>query len=372
MTTLVQGDTVRLDDDGRAWPVVDGVPFLRVGREDLRRAALAALHVGDTTQALALLLRDADDWWDEEPPTVEQAQTAARTATLRDAMAGLRLGRVGDYFAYRWSDPVFVAGLALLRRAWSPTHPFLEVAAGTGSLVRELALHGAVDLTVSDVVLAKLWLSRRFVMPETQFPDVHFLCFDAGAAWPVTPGPDRVVICHDALYFLPDPATAAATMRALAGSSGSVVVGGIPNGLLPAVGGGHRLRPQDLADLLPGAELFADPELVVESIEGVTARPRTPSELTASPTVSAVWRGPDAVVAERPPDLAVPPTGRPLRLNPLYGADGVLRWPSERYARDYADRSPYLPPTAPSAQALAADREGWARRRVLLDLPDAW
>lgn len=338
--------------------VVDGVPFLRAGREGL------------AAQGLGYLLRDNDDWWDEVPPDPEQAARAAEAGTLREAMALLELGRVGDYFAYRWSDPVFVAGLGLLQRAWPGDAPTLEIACGTGALLRELALRGAGPVTGADIVFAKVWLARHFVLPRAEFPGADLWCFDAGQPWPLPERPAGLVLCHDAVYFLPDPAAAARRFLQVAGRSGSVVVGGVPNALLGRPGGGHRLTPQDLADLLPGAELYDDADLVLEQVQGVVARPRSPRELAAAVTVSAVWHGPDAR-QQTGPDLAVPAGQRTLRTNPLY-VDGVLRWPSDRYAADYADRSGYLPAELPDPAALERDRATWARRRVLLDLPEAW
>ncbi|NAZ81877.1 class I SAM-dependent methyltransferase [Kineococcus sp. R8] len=365
------------------WPVVDGIPFQRFGREELAAAVLAALEDGRPEEARALLLRDADDWWDEEPPALAEASAAAQAATLSQAVQHLRLGRVGDYLRYRWSDPAFLAGLALLRRAWPGAGPgglpVVEVAAGTGVLLRELALRGVERLTGVDVVHAKLWLARRFVlagMPPAA--DVRLVVADAARPWPPALAPrlqaeaDRVVVCHDAFYFLPDPPVTAARLRALAGTGGCVVVGAVPNGLLPRRGGGARLSPQDLLDLFPGAVLHDDAELAAEVTTGTPAPARTADELTAAVTVSAVVVGPDWRARSGAPDLGLPLPGRSLRPNPLYGDDGVLRWPSPRYAADYAARCGYLPPRLPAAADLTADPVTWARRRVLLDLPEHW
>ncbi len=57
-----------LADGARRWPVVDGIPYLRVGREDLADEALAALDAGDRDAALAVLLADQDDWARTPPP----------------------------------------------------------------------------------------------------------------------------------------------------------------------------------------------------------------------------------------------------------------------------------------------------------------
>ena len=70
---------------------------------------------------------------------------------------------------HRWSDPTYLAGLALLGEHWPGDLPAVEVACGHGPYLRELGQRGVVDRTGVDVVLAKAWLGRRFV--------------DPGAAW---------------------------------------------------------------------------------------------------------------------------------------------------------------------------------------------
>jgi SAM-dependent methyltransferase len=359
-------------------PGLAGVPYLRAGRDDLVRDVRQALVDGDPRRAGALLLRDADDWWDGPVPDEAEALAAGDAATLREAVRLLRLGRVGDYLVHRWSDPVLLAGLGLLSLGWpAPGTPVLDLACGTGPLLRELALRGHAPLAGADVVLAKLWMARRFVLPEPDAGDrpVDLVCLDAAQPWPdalAGPVPARCVVCLDALYFLPDPAGTARRMREAAGPAGTVLVGGVPNGLLPARGGGARLTPQDLAAMLPGAELYDDADLVRWTVGREPVRPRTPAELGGAVTVSALWRAPGAQAPAAPPDLGAPLPGRRLVRNPLYGDDGVLRWPSERYRRDYADRSPYLPERLPAAEDLAARPGHWARRRVLVDLPERW
>ncbi|WP_432546271.1 class I SAM-dependent methyltransferase [Kineococcus sp. SYSU DK004] len=369
---------------GAPWPDLDGIPFRRAGREDLALAAVDALAGGDDAAARALLLRDNDDWWHEAPPSVDEAREAAASPTLSRAVEALRLGRVGDYLRYRWSDPAFLAGLALLDRAWPGTGPgapaVLEVAAGTGVLLRELALRGARRLTGVDVVHAKLWLARRFVLADVPGgDDVALVVADAARAWPpevevaLGDGDDRVVLCHDAFYFLPDPPATARRLRELAGPGGLVAVGSVPNGARPGPVSGQRMTPQDLASWFPGALLFDDADLVEEVVTGRPAAPRPAAELAGATHVSLVLGGrADGSPEPGAPAHGLPVPGRALRPNPLYGPDGRLAWPSPRYADDYADRSPHLPERLPPQDELAADPTAWARRRVLLDLPEHW
>ncbi len=110
---------------GQIWPVIGGIPYLRLGREALAAAAHQAQALGDREAALALLLADQDDCWTSETAPVDDLRALARDShrmTLREAMAALRWGRVADYFAHRCSDPTFLGrnmGRVVLTRASS-------------------------------------------------------------------------------------------------------------------------------------------------------------------------------------------------------------------------------------------------------------
>ena len=72
--------------------------------------------------------------------------------------------------------------------------------------------------------------------------------------------------------------------------------------------------------------------------------------------------------------LALPAPGTKLRRNPLYAA-GEVRWPSERYEREYGPLATYPVRAEGPEQALAgADpaTDALARCRVLLALPERW
>lgn len=332
-------------------PVVDGIPYARAGREELRHRVAALLSDGDVDAARAALLADADDWWDADPPSTEQLARVPTATDLRGAMDLLGMGRVADYFAHRWSDPTYLAGLALLQQHWPGDRPVVEVACGIGHFLRELAQRGVRELVGVDVVWAKLWLAQRFVCP-----DARYVCAD------VTDLPDlgvrapAYVLCCDALYFVRDKAAAARAMRSLAGEGGTVVVGHAhvadPHGAPVPAHEYVRLLRTDLA--------YDDDELTRALLAGRPPRPAPASALEWSEAIALVAGDP---LAPAPHDLGEP-VG-PVRLNPLY-ADGTLVWPSERYAQEYGPRSDYLPARA---EPLPPDA---ARRRVLVDLPEHW
>ena len=332
-------------------PVVDGIPYARAGRDALRHRVADLLADGDVDGARVALLADADDWWEAAAPPPAQLALVAGAATLREAMDLLGMGRVGDYFAYRWSDPTYLSGLALLQQHWPGERPVVEIACGTGHLLRELVRRGVRDVVGVDVVWAKLWLARTFVCPTARY-----VCADVTALPDLGTAAPAYVLCHDALYFVQDKARAVDAMRAVAGPGGTVVVGHAhvahPHGL--------PLTAEQWAALLETDLLYDDDELTRSLLAGRAPRPASPAALTGVEAVAAV-----AGDRLRPcEDDLGEPLG-PLRLNPLY-VDGRLTWPSDRYAQEYGPRSHYLPPLA---EPLPVDA---ARRRVLVDLPERW
>lgn len=373
-------DTPHSVTDGETrWPVVEGIPYLRAGREELRVAALDALDRGEDRAALVELLRDRDDWASGPPPDREDvAAMVDGSPTPREAMEALGFGPVGDYFSYRLSDPTYLAGLALLQASWNAPRNSFELACGIGHYSRELARRG-VETAGGDVVFAKLWLARRFVSPGTRL-----VCFDASAPFPLADGAADLVLCQDALYFLPEKEHVAAEMRRLAGPTGAVAVGHAHNALAQNLSAGEPLTPEEYSNLFPDALLFEDAELTEALISGKEPAPRTTEELAGSEAVCLAFA---ARSRDRAPDLAVSPPGTPLRPNPLYEVSGEdpatmrLRWPSERYEEEYAPRSGYLPQKVEVSRAVLEraasgaddpDVDLLARRRILLDLPEGW
>lgn len=388
-----------LTGGARRWPVVDGIPYLRVGRDRLVARAARALDDGDPVGARALLLADQDDWApDPPPPAADVAAATAPGASLRDAMRLLAFGRVGDYFAYRWSDPTFLAGLALTdlvrgrpapvvsetdrsvpltttRPRALPGRPVVELACGIGHHLRELAALGH-PVAGGDVVFAKLWLARRHVVPEARL-----VCFDAAAPWPLPAASAAVALCHDALYWFADAAAVVAGLRRLVGPDGDVVVGHAHNAAVEPHSAGHPRTVVGWAALFEHPLLFDDDALTAAHLAGTSAQPVDAAALAQSEAIGIVdtpRHGGDV----GPGALGLPDPGTPLRLNPLLAHDRrTPAWPSDRYAAEYGPRSGYLTLDAPLDDAvLAAAADGdrtpeidhLVRRRVLLDLPATW
>ena len=365
------GHSVR-DAAGLRWPAPDGIPFLRAGRRALAEAALAHLDAGEREAALVLLLADQDDWWRgpaADPAALRTLVREREELSLREAMRLLAWGPVADYFAHRWSDPTFLAGLALVEAHWNAPASAFELACGIGHHLRELARRG-VAVTGADVVFAKLWVARHWVVPEARL-----LCLDAAQDWPAL-GHFDLVACHDAFYFLEPKGPILAALRGLLapgdGSEGGLLaIGHVHNRDWPNFSAGAAVSATELAALLPDALLYDDAELTRALAEGRAPRPAAAEALRGAEAFAAVAGARPA----RPVSglLALPPEGAMLRRNPLYDATGRIAWPSERYGREYGALATYPPATTqpPSAALTAATREA-ARRRELVDLPEAW
>ncbi len=424
----VSGEPLRPDTphsltDGRArWPVVDGIAYLRTGRDALAGASLAALDGGDREGALVLLLGDQDDWWDGPEPARADLVRLVREAdrlTLRDAMALLGYGRVGDYFAHRWSDPTFLAGLALIEAHWAAPRSAFELACGIGHYLRELALRG-VAVSGGDVVFSKLWLARHWVVGD----EAPFVCFDAAAPWPVADRRADLVLCQDAFYFLEPKDAILAALRRMASPAGSLVVGHVHNSEAANLSGGHGIDSTEIARLFPDGTVYDDAELTRAAADGRVPRAR-PVEALRTVEAFSVATGQAGAAATGL--LTLPAPGTALRRNPLYrglprphadvlgrrpsleGRDTVVRpsrpssrsapqdeessefeatetggwemdagitldWPSERYRDEYASRATYPDRTRQPAGLVAMDATlaAAARRRELVALPERW
>lgn len=344
------------DGAGGRWPVVDGISYLRTESEGLVAVALDHLDAGCPDDALVALLTDQDAWWTGPATDLCELKRLVRerdTLSLREAMALLRFGPVADYFAYRWSDPTYLAGLALLEAHWTDPVTAFELACGIGHYLRELGTRG-VACTGADVVFSKCWLAKHWVAP-----DADYVVFDAAAPWPIADARFDLVMCHDAFYFLPEQEANAGRLRAAAGG-GVLAVGHVHNGDFRGGAMGPAKAADEWAALFPAAAVYDEAELLRALAE------------QASPA-RAGWRENEAVEAWSLVEgageagamrngVAMPRADARLRLNPLLGPEGV-RWPSDRYRAEYAAGCAWARPEA------AADP---VRLRRLVDLPVRW
>ncbi len=346
---------------GERWPVADGIPYLRAGREARAAAALVHLDAGRPDDALAELLADQDDWWTGPAPDPDALRRLVRgrdTLCLREAMTLLAMGPVGTYFAYRWADPTYLAGLALVQSHWRQPASAFELACGIGHYLRELGRHG-VACTGGDVVFAKCWLARHWVAPQA-----HYVVFDAGAAWPIDDARFDLVTCHDAFYFLPDQAGAASGLRALLAEDGVLAVSHLHNAGYAGGAKGPARAAGEWRHLFPDAAVYDERDLLCGLLSAGTVAPVGWED---DPGIEA-WSlaeatcGPQAIMG----GVAMPHPAAVLRPNPLL-AGGAAHWPSERWRDEYAAGCWWARPD--SEHGFLPDP---VRLRRLVDLPERW
>ena len=380
----LNGRTLRPDgahtisDGVERYPCIDGIAFLRHGRDALREQALGALDDGDAPRACALLLQDQDDYARTPPPSLEAtgrlvAEVARRACTLREAMDALAYGPVATYFAHRTSTPTFLSALGLLDHYWRDPPLVLELACGIGWILREVERRGAAVVGI-DVVFSKLWLARHFVTPQAQL-----VCADVEAPLPLAPCDGALALCHDAFYFMRDKPAVVAHMRRFAGPSGAVLIGHTHNSLADPNQSGAPLAPAVYHALAPDALVYDDADFTAEALGLAQARAKPADALGAAPALSL------AIGAPRDTDAPRFDWSRDarLRLNPLLKPDAARtlapHWPDARFAAEYGAMD-YLRAPVPTDTLLAAAGRGersaaiadLARRRVLIDLPTSW
>jgi hypothetical protein len=350
---------------GERWPVVDTIPYLRAGSEPLAAAALARLDAGDGDGALRLLLTENDRWWDGPPPgrdALDRLLLERDNLSLREAMDLLGYGRVGIYFAHRWSDPTFIAGLALLDAHWNESHVAFELACGIGHYLRELGRAG-VQTVGADIVFSKLWLARHWVAG----PAPILVCMDADAPWPIVLRAD-LAFCHDAFYFLQHKRAVAQRLQSVA-PDGLVLLSHVHNRDWPNLSGGEAMTRSALLDLFPSAQLYADEVLTAAALWGAAP---SPDEALTGTEAFGVATGP-ALQRARPArgPLSRPAPGTKLRRNPLCNADRI-DWPSDRYRAEYGGRVTYRSGFVPEQAVMGPVWHEEAARRELIDLPERW
>ncbi len=367
-------------ETGERWPVIDGIPYLRIGREALVERVLAHLDAGEADEALCALLADQDDWWNGPPADPADLMALIRdrkTASLREAVHRLGWGRVGDYFLHRWSDPTYLAGLALLEAHWNDPICVFEFACGIGHYLRELARRGC-KVSGADVVFAKLWVARHWVVGEK----AQFVCFDAGSEhWPIPGAPVDLVVCNDAFYFLDDKARVLEALRQMAGDEGWLALSHIHNRDCPGFSAGKAVAVEDIAELFPDALVYDDGELTRALEETRAPIPHEVADLRDCEAFSLV-AGPGMRPAPRSvvDGLTLPKAWTSLSLNPLYvpeGNDYAIHFPSERYEAEYGPRVTY-PLRSPGPERMTfgggidAPETSRVRTREFVDLPERW
>ena len=135
---------------------------------------------------------------------------------------------------------------------------------------------------------------------------------------------------------------------------------------------GSAVTAWELQGLFPQAVAYDDAELTRALAERRVPDPQPWSALGGVEAFSLA-EGPPGRVGTAVDGLAMPPAEAALVRNPLYGGDGRIAWPSERYRDEYGPRATYpLRSDAPLRAGLVPATEAMARRRELVDLPERW
>ena len=356
---MLDHDTPHSLSDGRSerWPVVDGIPYLRTESERLVAVALAELDAGNPDAALMVLLADQDPWWSGPATDLDELrELVARreTATLREAMALLRYGPVADYFAYRWSDPTYLAGLSLLEAHWTAPDTAFELAGGIGHYARDLTRRG-VRCTSADIVFSKCWLAKNWVSAETDY-----VVFDAKDDWPIDGRRFDLVHCQDAFYFLPDQQHVATRLRDAVADGGVLAVGHLHNENVEGGPFGPAKPAAGWRTLFPNARVYDERDLRTALLNAETP---SATEWLDDPAIEA-WSivETDAKPCAISGGLALPQRDAVPTPNPLI-RNGIPNWPSDRYEAEYGPAATWTDPDS----AIAPERD-----RRLVDLPGRW
>ena len=179
------------------------------------------------------------------------------------------------------------------------------------------------------------------------------------------------MLCHDAFYFLEPKPDVAARLREATAPGGLLALAHIHNAAHANFSAGAAMTAATLAEMFEGAVFYDDDELTRALAEARAPVPSAPEPLSSVEAFSIALGGaptPRPVVA----GLALPPSGAPLRKNPLYGHDDRIRWPSDRYRDEYAARATYPQVLGRHVSHEDAAIETRARSREIVNLPERW
>jgi hypothetical protein len=197
-----------------AFPIVNGIPVLIAS--DTVRNAMHLLEAGKGDEALHVLLG-------LEGERVDRFRAFAAdpgTMTYREGVRILSVDAEAEYFVYRFSDPTFRVGRAVVQ-ACGPMMArdgrYIDLCGGSGHLTRSMISNQPTVL--ADVFFWKLWLAKQFVAP-----DCEPICCDANSPLPFARSTFSMVVLSDAFPYLWHKRLVTDEMMRLAGTDGVVVM----------------------------------------------------------------------------------------------------------------------------------------------------
>ena len=375
------------------FPVVDGIPVMHLqAHATVARELVEQGQPGRARRAMFGL----DD---EEEAERFEALITSDTATYRDIVLALGEHLEGGYFLYRFADPTYIVGHAVVRAVAGTVLAgggrAIDICGGSGHLTRSLMDLSSPAPVLADLYFAKIWLARRFTAPGCE-P----VCCDGNSPMPFARGAFRYAMCSDAFMYIWTKRQFVLDMLRLIDSSaaGAALISHTHNQCTWTPSHGQPLTPDGYRNLFETLEprLFGESGLFADVVRGGPldlARRDDQKTLEADPALTIVASRHPGVFASHPLD---PPPSRArgeFRVNPLYvvaeaSAAGSpdaghavrfrLQFPSEDYEQEYGACRQYLPDeVAITRRALQALDEGrlpdeladLVRRRVIVDLP---
>jgi len=370
------------------FPVIDGIPVLH-----LQPHATAAKDLVE--QRKPVEARRAMFGLDEAPGAAERvdALIASKDATYRDIVEAFGEHLEGGYFLYRFADPTFIVGHALVRAVAGTVlrggGRAVDVCGGSGHLTRSLMGLGSETPVLADLYYAKVWLGRRFTAPGCE-P----VCCDGNSPMPFARGAFRFAMCSDAfMYIWTKRQFVLDLLRVIDGNSPSAaMISHTHNQCTWTPSHGQPLTPDGYRNLFETLKphVFGESGLFADVVAG---GPLDLSRVDSEKTLEAEQAL--AIIASTDPGVFMPhalepPPSRPageFRVNPLYveehsdDEDAVryrLQFPSDDYEQEYGACREYLLPSFTIGSAdLQALLEGrvprtvteLVRRRIVVDLP---
>jgi SAM-dependent methyltransferase/uncharacterized protein YbaR (Trm112 family) len=367
-----------------AYPVVEGIPFIRTGR--VANLAMTLLGDGRADEARLLLLDLTEE---EQAARFKALMRDEATMTFRSALEVLSRDSEGVYLLYRFSDPTYLCARAVLEVVLTGRKDaarVLDVGGGAGHVARAIRQAAPEsDVVIADIAYWKLWLARRFVEPSCQA-----VCCDASVPLPFARSAFSLTNCSDAFHYVwPRRLLAGEMMRATESAAGAIALSHLHNALCDNPSPGMPLTPSAYRRLFEEwrPRLFKQSDIlsaVVRHGAVDLSADCADADLADSTAIFLIANrgGHRPQTVERRVARGVVN----LTLNPLYvPVDGTrrveLRFPSPFYAEEFADARKYLPdqielPADWTARGRAGAPDGrmseLASRHVLLDLPERY
>jgi len=374
------------------FPVIDGIPVMHL--QPNATIARELVEQGKPVEA-----RRAMFGLDDVPTIAERvdALIASPDATYRQIVEAFGEHLEGGYFLYRFADPTFIVGHALVRAVAGTVlrdgGRAVDICGGSGHLTRSLMDLSSSSPVLADLYFAKVWLARRFTAPGCE-P----VCCDGNSPMPFARGAFRYAMCSDAFMYIWTKRQFVLDMlrliddRSKGAGPGAAMISHTHNQCTWTPSHGQPLTPEGYRNLFENEQprVFGESGLFADVVRG---GPLDLSRVDSEKTLEAEQAL--AIVASRHPGVFVPhpleppptqPSGE-FVVNPLYVAEPSqdaaaaryrLRFPSEDYEQEYGACREYLPLDVSIARtdldALAAGRvppgaRDLVRRRVVVDIP---